>query len=198
MKTRNLPAWFVHGWFRSHSRHLLFCCCLGMASLSVIGFVTRGHERFVAHEWGTFTSVQGGDGVLLDWRPLETSHLPKFVYDWTKPGLNRRVGGQMPFQKQVILTLQRMETPVIYFYADNKQTVDVTVDFPQGKITEWYPQASQIGPSFVPTPPTVVKLDQYAHKVGVKRSFTFASLLKNPATDQSRARWAHIEILPTK
>jgi hypothetical protein len=198
MKTRNLPACLVHGLVRLQGRRVLFCCCLGMTALGVIGFATRSHEGFVAHEWGTFTSVQGGDGVLLDWRPLETSRLPKFVYDWTKPGLNRRVGGQMLLQKQVILTLQRMETPVIYFYADNKQTVDVTVDFPQGKITEWYPQASQIGPSFVPTPPAVVKLDGYAHKVGVKRSFTFASLLKNPATDQSRARWAHIEILPAK
>src|SRR6266516_1282212 len=152
MKTRNLPAWFVHGCFRSHGRRVLFCFCLVMAALGVIGFVTRGHEGFVAHEWGTFTSVQGGDGVLLDWRPLETSKLPKFVYDWKNPGLNRRQGGQMPMQKQALLTLQRMETPVIYFYAEQKQNVDVSVDFPKGLITEWYPQASQIGPSYVPTP----------------------------------------------
>jgi hypothetical protein len=129
---------------------------------------------------------------------LETSRLPKFVYDWKNPGLNRRQGAQMPMQKQALLTLQRMETPVIYFYADQEQTVDVSVDFPKGLITEWYPQTSQIGPSYVPTPPLLLKLDQFAHKAGVKASFTFASLLKNPATPQSRARWANIEILPAK
>ncbi len=44
-------------------------------------------EDYVAHEWGTFTSVQGADGVLIEWNPLETKKLPKFVYDWSKrPG----------------------------------------------------------------------------------------------------------------
>src|SRR2546426_8454886 len=87
---------------------------------------------YVAHEWGTFTSVQGGDGVLLDWRPLESSRLPKFVYDWQNPGLNRRAAGNLAFGKIGMLTLQRMETPVIYFYAEEKQAVDVAVKFPQG------------------------------------------------------------------
>src|SRR5436853_1529870 len=136
MNTKNPFAQFIQGALASHGRRVVFCGCLSLATLGVIGFMTRNHEAFVAHEWGTFTSVQGGDGVLLDWRPLESSRLPKFVYDWKNPGLNRRHGGQMPFQKQVVLTLQRMETPVIYFYAEDKQSVDVTVDFPQGQITE--------------------------------------------------------------
>ena len=38
-----------------------------------------------------------------------------------------------------------METPVIYFYSKEPQTVDVRVDFPQGIITEWYPQATTFG-----------------------------------------------------
>src|SRR5256885_11845774 len=38
-------------------------------------------ENYVAHEWGTFTSVQGADGVLIPWNPLETTKLPKFVYE---------------------------------------------------------------------------------------------------------------------
>ena len=75
-------------------------------------------SRYVAHEWGTFTSVQGGDGVLLSWRPLESSRLPGFVYDWNKPGLGRQSWAAMTFTKQSLVTLQRMETPVIYFYSD--------------------------------------------------------------------------------
>jgi hypothetical protein len=42
-----------------------------------------------------------------------------------------------------------METPVIYFYADHETIVSVRVEFSQGKITEWYPQARQV---YVPGP----------------------------------------------
>ena len=40
---------------------------------------------YVAHEWGTFTSVQGADGIQLEWNPLIVSDLPKFVYDRNRP-----------------------------------------------------------------------------------------------------------------
>jgi hypothetical protein len=36
---------------------------------------------------------------------------------------------------------------VVYFYTDREQTVDIKVNFPEGMITEWFPQASQIGSS---------------------------------------------------
>lgn len=36
-------------------------------------------EDFVAHEWGTFTSVQGADGVQFDWNPFVVPELPKFI-----------------------------------------------------------------------------------------------------------------------
>jgi len=91
-----------------------------------------------------------------------------------------------------------METPVIYFYADEEQTVDVAVDFPKGLITEWYPQARQIGPSTVPAPRAVVQLDNYAHKAGVNPAFTFTSFLRDGSVKQSQARWTHVEILPGK
>src|SRR5258708_38628683 len=71
---------------------------------------------YVAHEWGTFTSVQGADGALLNWRPLESSRLPKFVYNWRNPGLGRQPIGELIPGKSALVTLQRMETPVIYFY----------------------------------------------------------------------------------
>src|SRR5690242_15602862 len=87
---------------------------------------------YTAHEWGTFTSVPGGDGELLSCRPLQTSELPDFVHNWSKPGLNRIPGGQMLFSKSVLVTLQRMETPVIYFYSSNVLNVDVSVAFPKG------------------------------------------------------------------
>jgi hypothetical protein len=102
---------------------------------------------YVAHEWGTFTSVQDAQGGLLAWKPLASSRLPGFVYDWQHPGLGRVP--RDPFYsgpKSFIMSLQRLETPVIYFYADRDLTVDARVDFPMGAITEWYPQAAQVGP----------------------------------------------------
>jgi hypothetical protein len=34
-----------------------------------------------------------------------------------------------------------METPVLYFYPDREMTASVSVQFPKGYLTEWYPQA---------------------------------------------------------
>jgi hypothetical protein len=119
--------------------------------------VAESNTNYVAHEWGTFTSVQGGDGKLLAWRPLRTSELPDFVYNWSRPGMNRRLSATFGGKGDVTTSLgqglaaapwlQRMETPVIYFYSDHQMTANVGVSFPSGLITEWYPQASQIGPS---------------------------------------------------
>lgn len=97
-------------------------------------------NRLVVHEWGTFTSIAGKDGVALDWRPLSgPSDLPKFVHTMQEgeDGLRHaRPGGKGNITAQV-----RMETPVLYFYSDREMEVSVKVDFPKGKITEWYPQA---------------------------------------------------------
>ncbi|MBC7909606.1 MAG: hypothetical protein H7Y30_03845, partial [Pyrinomonadaceae bacterium] len=96
----------------------------------------RAATRLIAHEWGTFTSVAGKDGVMLEWRPLSgPSDLPKFVHTISSDGLRRGVS------KGSISASVRMGTPVIYFYADRETEVSVKVDFPKGKITEWYPHA---------------------------------------------------------
>ena len=91
--------------------------------------------------------MQGADGQLLRWRPLQSSELPAFVHDWGRPGVNVLPQFLMPGGKGGLVTLQRMETPVIYFYSDNPLTADVSVGFPKGIITEWYPRPSQIGPA---------------------------------------------------
>jgi hypothetical protein len=111
---------------------------------------TAGAADYTVHEWGTFTSVQGADGALLAWRPLRSSELPTFVHDWSNAGYQRFGPKSSTTGKFAIISLQRMETPVIYFYADQEQTVDVSVQFPLGFITEWYPQADQIGPAGSP------------------------------------------------
>ncbi|MFM8469233.1 MAG: hypothetical protein ACKODH_04585 [Limisphaerales bacterium] len=100
-----------------------------------------GTPTFTAHEWGTFTSVQGADGVQLEWNPLVASDLPPFVHNVNRTALDPRARSYpLYLAKTAVRSLQRMETPVIYFYSDRERTVDVTVQFPQGHITEWYPQ----------------------------------------------------------
>jgi hypothetical protein len=92
-------------------------------------------DRFVAHEWGTFTTVSTADGAAQLWNPLSgPSELPSFVYRSSE-------AGQCFKGSKRALALVRMETPVLYFYSDRDVGASVKVDFPRGCITEWYPQA---------------------------------------------------------
>lgn len=89
--------------------------------------------KFEVHEWGTFTSVAGENGMALEWLPFGgPTDLPCFVHR-LEVGAKATLGGTV-----------RMETPVIYFYARAPMTARVHVDFPQGFITEWYPRANQL------------------------------------------------------
>ncbi|MEO7676932.1 MAG: hypothetical protein ABIV39_09245, partial [Verrucomicrobiota bacterium] len=120
-----------------------------MIVLATAGFTFTQSNRnagseYVAHEWGTFTSVQASDGALLNWQGVAPAELPAFVYSWSRPGLVRMA---FPNLSKSEMALQRMETPVIYFYGGQGQKVDLTVRFPKGKITEWYPQPKDVGPS---------------------------------------------------
>jgi hypothetical protein len=134
---------------------------------------SRVRADYIAHEWGTFTSVQGSDGVQLEWNPFVVEELPKFVYNAMKPaGRDPRVVlPRFVFPgKDGFLARQRMETPVIYFYADKPQKVDVAVDFPEGRFTEWFPQL--------------------AHPEQIGRQKAQARVIRGAM------RWGEVEILP--
>jgi len=101
---------------------------------------TSEENRLVVHEWGTFTSIAGKDGLALEWRPLNGSaDLPKFVHTM-QDGRGLRHGPT----KADLTTLVRMETPVIYFYTKREMDITAEVKFPKGRITEWYPQARSV------------------------------------------------------
>jgi hypothetical protein len=103
----------------------------------------------VVHEWGTFTSIAGKNGVALDWRPLNgATDLPHFVY--TDTGNSGYRGTYHDGGKGMLVPI-RMETPVIYFYTKKEQEISVSVEFPKGKITEWYPQAGVVNTKTSPT-----------------------------------------------
>ena len=116
---------------------------------TLIAAQTFAADGYIAHEWGTFTSVQGAEGVQLGWNPLIAADLPPFVFSTTNPTA-RRTAAPLPgfliagkSRAQDFETRQRMETPVIYFYSAKPQKVDVSVRFNGGRITEWYPQISE-------------------------------------------------------
>src|SRR5215469_14461277 len=68
----------------------------GVVAVGTAGFVTTPRRsNLVVHEWGTFTGLQGSDGIPLKWNPLESSKLPGFVYNWAHPGLGRRPTGML-------------------------------------------------------------------------------------------------------
>jgi len=78
-------------------------------------------SNLVTHEWGTFTSVAGVHGAPVAWAPLNgPADLPCFV---------ERMGTQ---NLKWFSGLVRMETPVLYFYAQRPTTLSVHVDFPKG------------------------------------------------------------------
>lgn len=87
-------------------------------------------EQFIVHEWGTFSTFSGSDGKHLKFHPNDRD-LPSFVHS-----RQHLIKGGLP---DVFVSL---ETPVLYFYTDRPLTASVRVDFPRGRMTEWYPQAS--------------------------------------------------------
>lgn len=122
---------------------------------------------YVLHEWGTFTSVAGEDGKPIIWKPLAgPSDLPSFVYTTERfgsGGLRADFVGKGDMRGNV-----RMETPVIYFYAQQPMEVSLSVGFTGGTITEWYPFLREYRGNFIDwgkfklVPGTDVKLPKEA------------------------------------
>lgn len=96
----------------------------------------------IVHEWGTFTTFSGSNGVHLDFRPLLDHELPYFVMDRAEQA------GTIWLGKGRIRSRVRMETPVTYFYTDVERTVTARVRFPKGMLTEFYPPVREMAPAY--------------------------------------------------
>src|SRR5437870_9804016 len=96
---------------------------------------TAEPDPLVVHEWGTFLSVQGSDGVTLGGMVDSEEVLPSFVEE----------RGLASWQRTHIFS--KMETPVTYFYTDRPCDVQVRVDMPKGVLTHWFPNVCQYGPN---------------------------------------------------
>lgn len=139
---------------------------ISWSTLSLISLISLPvfAADYTAHEWGTFTSVQGSDGIVLEGMNHSDTELPDFVYGRSKlqpsestESLNFASdigrGGKChkcldfsPVAGTALSINQKMETPVIYFYSQNPQHVSVQVNFPNGIISQYYPNASSFFP----------------------------------------------------
>lgn len=98
---------------------------------------------YVLHEWGTFTTLAGSDGVLLDGIHADDHALPSFVH--TRDRAQDGWAGAMV----------KMETPVLYLYSDREREVRVKVGFPGGILTTWFPEARRLLPPVGTEPPAL-------------------------------------------
>jgi hypothetical protein len=105
---------------------------------------TTAATDLTVHEWGTFTSVAGQDGQAVPWHPISgASDLPCFVSQLNPLSVKVDVAW-LPTLRATV----RMETPVLYFYSPSDATVSVKVQFHQGLLSEWYPQATVPEPTY--------------------------------------------------
>lgn len=124
-------------------------------------------SAYSLHEWGTFTTVAGSDGVLLSGLEREEASLPIFSYSHYGlengnlsrdfEDVTRRHGGTpiLSLMKGLARPLRgvtvKMETPVIYFHSEEAFDVSVKVGFNGGTISQWYPDRT--GGEILPVPP---------------------------------------------
>lgn len=109
-----------------------------------------GPDGYVAHEWGTFTSMVGQDGIALEGLHHEEEALPPFVHDL----MSIEDCGRMPALLTAPVAVkfpasrvtQKMETPVIYFHTDRRQRVRVQVSFERGLMTQFFPLPDLVFP----------------------------------------------------
>lgn len=114
---------------------------IGFATLGAVvvactgAALTGSSDKLIVHEWGTFLTVQGSDGVTQGGMVDSEENLPGFVCE--RP-LNGRSRANL---------FLKMETPVTYFYADKPRKVHVQVGMTNGLLTHWFPTVVGFGPA---------------------------------------------------
>lgn len=121
-------------------------------------------SEFVAHEWGTFTSVVDSNGTYLPGLHHEGVALPAFVHElgYAGVGTSEYIQGHPRVYLPEMAT-QKLETPVIYFYTDRPREVSVDVGFPEGYINKWYPDSVARTPKRPDQCPECTEMDLEEH-----------------------------------
>jgi hypothetical protein len=125
-----------------------------MKTITALLLLAAQASAYTLHEWGTFTTVSGSDGVLLTGLEREEAPLPHFAYShlgMENGNLSWENGFGKGMGRPVAGVTVKMETPVIYFHSDKAFDATVKVGFEGGTISQWYPQRS--GGEVLPVPP---------------------------------------------
>jgi hypothetical protein len=162
----------------SFLRAFAVACLIAAVPVAIVA--TQAPPDLTVHEWGTFTTIAAQDGTPMQWLPLGgPTDLPCFVETFSnrefKVTLYNPNAGKLLDYQQARAGLKgtvRMETPVLYFYADRPLSASVTVGFPQGLFTEFYPKAD------------------------VVQSPTYANVLATPPGFPSRIIWKNVSVQP--
>lgn len=164
---------------------LRFIVCTAILSVATVN-AAEPRRKFTIHEWGTFTVLQDANGKTLSGVNVNEEPLPAFVHR-LYPGVVKSGHSHLPtfdprskgLPAQFASATMRMETPVIYIYPpDNKpQSIDVSVRFNGGWISEWYPNADVNAPGF----------DKNRHDLGRLTADTIGSVAWNNVTINSNA-----------
>eukprot|EP00752_Nemacystus_decipiens_P014411 g12820.t1 len=85
----------------------------------------------VAHEWGSMKHHVGSNTSEFDLMSEDRSDLPSFVKVWS---------GTVQLEGFIV------EKPILYFYTDKPQKVNVNVGYPEGLLTQWYPDVTSFAP----------------------------------------------------
>ena len=144
----------------------------GLLLTAATGLSRDANDRLVVHEWGTFTVLLDAKGDPIQGVNVNEESLPDFVYRLASDlapessQLAPALGGERYSTFQPVppggpgrskglarayrLAIMRMETPIIYFYppGGREMTVDVSVKFRRGWLSEWYPEAANKSPGY--------------------------------------------------
>jgi hypothetical protein len=128
-------------WTLALSLLVASCSTSGLPSHQPIAGLDDPHA-IVVHEWGTFTSMVGSTGQSLEGLHHEEEALPPFVHTRAPADV-----GFKGMEGPPTGVTQKLETPVLYFYTQTAQPVQVHVDFPQGIVSQWFPDATGFQPA---------------------------------------------------
>jgi hypothetical protein len=123
--------------------------CTLAAGLLLAWLPAVAGEKWTVHEWGTFTSLQDESGNAIGGINTDDEPVPAFVHRLNYRTVLTPTEAPNIFFKCVPMChpeiTMRMETPVIYFHPPKSdagvQTVDVSVLFHGGWLSEFYPDA---------------------------------------------------------
>lgn len=161
---------------------LLFSVCLNLPCRAK-------DQKWVVHEWGTFTSLQDEAGEAVGGINTDDEPVPDFVHELGSFILlhptevpNIFFQGAPSCHPDVTM---RLETPVIYFHPpagqSSVQSANVSVKFRGGWLTEFYPDAYPEAPDF--------KDNRF--RPGTTRMSRFGPLR---STTESKLTWSDLKI----